>query len=380
MKLIDLIAGARPNFVKIASIASAIAEFQASGHDIAFRLIHTGQHFDAVMSDAFFEELGIPEPDINLGAHGGSIAEVTSAIMVGYERLLASARSNCCIVVGDVTSTMACSIAAKRANIPLAHVEAGIRSGDMRMPEEINRIVTDSITDWFFTTSRWAGANLSKAGISDDRIFFVGNTMIDTLLKHRDSFRVPAGEQFEGLEHRGYLVLTLHRPSNVDEPARLREIVEAVCTGAGNVPVVFPVHPRTRKSVSSGAAWPANLRFTQALPYLAFNGLVGGSLGVLTDSGGITEEATVMGIPCGTIRDSTERPETIEQGTNELLGTGTERIASAAMRMTAGSWKQGSIPELWDGRSGIRIVDHLCRLLSGAAGASPTSAAMRPPA
>lgn len=373
MKLIDLIAGARPNFVKIASIASAISDVQAGGHEIAFRIVHTGQHFDPVMSDAFFEDLGIPEPHINLGAHGGSIAEVTSAIMVGYEKLLAKVPADCCIVVGDVTSTMACAISAKRANIPVAHVEAGIRSRDMRMPEELNRIVTDSITDWFFTTSRWAGENLQKAGVPESRIFFVGNTMIDTLLKHRDKFRLPAGQEFEGLARREYLVLTLHRPSNVDDPRRLREIVEAVCHGAGNVPVVFPVHPRTRKGIPASTAWPANLRITQALPYLEFNGLVGHSLGVLTDSGGITEEATVMGIPCGTIRDSTERPETVEQGTNELLGTGADRITTAAMRMAARSWKKGSVPELWDGRSGVRIAEHLCRLLSINAAAPPVA-------
>lgn len=367
MKRIDLIAGARPNFVKIASIAGAIADFQARGHDVSFRLVHTGQHFDPVMSDAFFEELQIPAPDVNLGVRGGSIAEVTSAIMVGYENLLANARPDCCLVVGDVTSTMACAIAAKRANVPLAHVEAGIRSYDMRMPEEINRIVTDAITDWFFTTSRWAGENLTKTGVPRERIFFVGNTMIDTLLKHREKFRLPHGREFAGLRHRGYLVLTLHRPSNVDDTTRLREIVEAVCHGADQVPVVFPVHPRTMRSIASIAAeWPVNLRLTQALPYLAFNGLVGESLGVLTDSGGITEEATVMGIPCGTIRESTERPETVEQGTNELLGTGADRIRDASARMAAGTWKKGTVPELWDGRSGARIVDHLWRLLNDA--------------
>lgn len=363
MKIIDVVAGARPNFVKIASIIDAINASQSRGTRLNFRLIHTGQHFDRAMSGDFFDQLGIPEPDINLGVKGGSIAEVTGAIMLGYEKVLSETRPDCCVVVGDVTSTMACAISAKRANVPLAHVEAGIRSYDMTMPEELNRIVTDSITDWFFTTTLWAGENLIKSGVSTDRIFFVGNTMIDTLLKNRANFSLPVGEEFSCLEQEGYIVLTLHRPSNVDSPARLKELVWAVCDGAGEIPVVFPVHPRTLKNIKGTVGWPSTLRLVDAQPYLQFNGLVQNSIGVLTDSGGITEETTVMGVPCGTIRSSTERPETVEVGTNELLGTDPRSVRAAAERMATRRWKQGSAPEMWDGRSGIRIAEHLYRLL-----------------
>lgn len=363
MLLIDVIAGARPNFVKIASIIDAIVTARREGRNVKYRLVHTGQHFDHVMSEAFFTQLGIPMPDVNLGAGSGTLATVTGAIMIGYEDLLLRDPADCCLVVGDVTSTMACAIAAKRAGMPLAHVEAGIRSFDLSMPEEINRIVTDSITDWFFTTSRWAGENLNNTGVSAEQIFFVGNTMIDTLLKHRNDFKRPREGAFAALVDGEYLVLTLHRPSNVDDRARLLGLVSAVCEGAGDVPVIFPVHPRTAKNLDPSFTLPSNLMQVPSLPYLEFNGLVENSIGVLTDSGGITEEATVMGIPCGTIRDSTERPETVSEGTNELLGTDPARVRDAAARMALRTWKRGGIPELWDGKAGARIVDTLCNLL-----------------
>lgn len=363
MPLIDIIAGARPNFVKIASIVDAIAVARANGADLRHRLVHTGQHTDPLMSGSFFEQLGIPAPDVNLGAARGTLAAVAGSIMLGYESLLAEAPADCCIVVGDVTSTMACAITAKRAGLTLAHVEAGIRSHDMSMPEEVNRLVTDAVTDWFFTTSRWAGDNLRAAGVGDERIFFVGNTMIDTLLRHRSRFTMPEGEPFAGLTASGYLVLTLHRPSNVDDSERLRQLVTAACAGAAPLPVVFPVHPRTARRMSDSHAWPVNLRIAPPQPYLEFNGLMASATGVLTDSGGITEEATVMGIPCGTLRHNTERPETVEVGTNELLGVELAAVEDAAERMRSRVWKKGGIPELWDGAAGTRIATHLRELL-----------------
>lgn len=363
MPLIDVIAGARPNFVKIASIVSAMTAAREEGAGITCRVVHTGQHTDPLMSESFFTQLGIPVPDVNLGASGRTLASIAGSIMVGYEDLLLRSPADCCVVVGDVTSTMACAISAKRAGMPVAHVEAGIRSFDMSMPEELNRIVTDSVSDWFFTTSRWAGENLVASGIGDEKVFFVGNTMIDTLIRHRHRFRMPREGAFEGLTPGGYLVLTLHRPANVDDPAMLFRLVTAACAGAFPMPVVFPVHPRTAKRLEQRADWPENLRRVPPLPYLEFNGLVADSLGVLTDSGGITEEATVMGIPCGTLRPNTERPETIEVGTNELLGVDPRVIEDAAARMRNRSWKRGAIPELWDGQSGVRIVRHLRELL-----------------
>jgi len=244
---IDLIAGARPNFMKIAPIIDAIRREQEKGTNIHFRLVHTGQHYDRNMSGSFFDQLGIPEPDINLGAGGGSQAEQTAAIMIGYEKLLEQKPSDLCLVVGDVTSTMACAITAQKMHIPVAHVEGGIRSGDWTMPEEINRLATDSVTNWFFTTSETANENLRKAGVEDERIFYVGNTMIDTLLKHRSRFRKPKAWDDLGLREGKYIVMTLHRPSNVDEEETLKSLMEEIIDNSQNLPLVFPVHPRTAK-------------------------------------------------------------------------------------------------------------------------------------
>ena len=317
------------------------------------------------MSGAFFTQLGIPEPHVNLAVGPGSPAALTGAIMVAYETLLASAPADLCLVVGDVTSTMACAITARRLGIRLAHVEAGIRSGDMTMPEEINRIVTDSIADWFFTTSPEAGENLRQTGIGADRIFFVGNTMIDTLLAHRSSLVIPRLAGGPQLTARGYLVLTLHRPANVDTHAVLAGLLAAAAKAAGALPLIFPVHPRTARSLETIGALPENLHLVEPLPYLEFNGLVAHALGVITDSGGVSEETTVMGVPCLTLRDSTERPETVTLGTNVLIGTDPENLAPALADLLAGRWKQGRIPPLWDGQASRRIVAHLCELMPG---------------
>ena len=356
---IDLIAGARPNFMKISPIIDAIKVAQSKGENIEFRLVHTGQHYDKNMSGSFFEQLGIPMPDVNLEAGGGTQAEQTAKIMIGYEALLEKKSTDYCLVVGDVTSTMACSIVAKKMNIDVIHVEGGIRSWDLTMPEEINRMVTDSITDYFFTTSETANHNLEKNGIPKSRIFYVGNTMIDTLLKHRPNFMKPAVWDKVGLKEKNYIVMTLHRPANVDEEQILKELMDEIMAHSQNIPIIFPVHPRTAKQLKSLGISYSNLHIVEPLGYLEFNYLVERAKAVITDSGGITEETTVMNIPCMTLRDNTERPETIELGTNELLGVNPKAIAPAMAKLFSGDWKTGSIPRLWDGKTAKRIVTNL---------------------
>jgi UDP-N-acetylglucosamine 2-epimerase (non-hydrolysing) len=359
---LDIIAGARPNFMKIAPIIDAIHKAQSEGHDINFRLVHTGQHYDKNMSGSFFEELGIPEPDVNLNAGGGTQAEQTSAIMIGYEKLLLDSKPDLCIVVGDVTSTMACSITAQKQHVPVAHIEGGIRSGDWSMPEEINRMVTDSITNYFFTTSENANENLRSLGIKNDRIFFVGNTMIDTLLKNRSRFKKPSFWDELNLKKGEYLVMTLHRPANVDEEEKLKELLDEILKNSRELKLIFPVHPRTSKILLNLGVSHSRMVMIEPLGYLEFNYLVERSMAVITDSGGITEETTVMGVPCITLRENTERPETITLGTNELIGTDPKAIKPALDKLFSGQWKKGSIPELWDGKTAERIVKDLLNL------------------
>jgi UDP-N-acetylglucosamine 2-epimerase (non-hydrolysing) len=334
--LIDIIAGARPNFMKIAPIINALRARQAAGSALRWRLVHTGQHYDERMSGGFFEQLGIPAPDVNLEAGSGTQAEQTASIMVRYEQLLLNTPSALCLVVGDVTSTMACAIAAQKLRIPVAHVEGGIRSGDWGMPEEINRLVTDSITNWFFTTSAAANANLRASGVGDERIFFVGNTMIDTLLANLPRLRAPAFWDDAGLEPGGYFVMTLHRPANVDQASGFAHLLDAVGEATRGLPVIFPVHPRTAKTLAALPARPAGLMVVDAQPYLEFNHLVRHARGVITDSGGVTEETTVLGVPCITLRDTTERPETVSIGTNELIGTDPAALKPALDRLFDG--------------------------------------------
>lgn len=359
---IDLIAGARPNFIKIAPIIDAIHKAQKKGDNIHYRLIHTGQHYDKNMSDSFFNQLGIPQPDLNLGAGGGTQAEQTAAIMIGYEKLLVLEKSDLCLVVGDVTSTMACSIVAQKAHIPVAHVEAGIRSGDWSMPEEINRLITDSITNYFFTTTQEAGINLKKSGIADERVHWVGNTMIDTLLKHYKKFQKPKiWDQLNLIKNR-YIVITLHRPSNVDEKNFFKSLINEIIINSQNLPIIFPVHPRTEKILDSLRLDYDHFHAIDPLGYLEFNYLVKNAKAVITDSGGITEETTVMGIPCMTLRNNTERPETVKLGTNILLGTNPKAIKPAMEKLFSGKWKKGSIPEMWDGKTAERIVSILTKM------------------
>ena len=359
---IDLIAGARPNFIKISSIIYAIRKAQKEGKKIDYRLVHTGQHYDRNMSGLFFDQLDIPSPDENLGAGSGTQAEQTAKIMVGYESLLLNGHPDFCLVVGDVNSTMACSIVAKKLNIRVVHVEGGIRSWDLTMPEEINRMVTDSITDYFFTTSKTANQNLLKNGVNKEKIFFVGNTMIDTLLKHRQNLIKPPLWDKVGLEENNYIVITLHRPANVDEERILKELMDEIIAHSCGVPIIFPVHPRTAKQLDSLGISHSNLHTVEPLSYLEFNYLVERAKAVITDSGGITEETTVMDIPCMTLRDNTERPETIDLGTNELLGVNPEAIGPAMKKLFSGEWKKGKVPHLWDGKTAERIIDQLLQL------------------
>ena len=306
---IDLIAGARPNFIKIAPIIDAIQKAQKLGKNIPFSLIHTGQHYDKKMSGDFFDQLGIPEPHINLECGGGSHAEQTSNIMLRFEKELLANPADMVLVVGDVTSTMACAIVAQKLHVKVAHVEGGIRSGDWTMPEEINRLVTDSITNYFFTTTQNASNNLRKSGVEDERIFLVGNTMIDTLLKHRPNFKKPSLWDVLNLKEGKFIVITLHRPANVDEGSKLKSLIDEIIINTRDLPLVFPVHPRTAKMLVSIGIHHERLHLIEPLGYLEFNYLVERSKAVITDSGGITEETTVMGVPCMTIRDNTERPK-----------------------------------------------------------------------
>ena len=357
MNHITIIAGARPNFMKVAPIINEIKKRKAEGVDIDYSLVHTGQHYDKKMSGDFFEQLNIPEPDANLSAGGGTQAEQTGAIMIRFEEHLMQNPTDLVLVVGDVTSTMACAITAQKLHIKVAHVEAGIRSNDWSMPEEINRLVTDSITNYFFTTSDVANANLRASGYSDDQIFFVGNCMIDTLLVNRPRFIKPSIWEELGLREKGYFMMTLHRPANVDEGAKLKELMDEIINNTRDMSLVFPVHPRTKKMLNELGIEHERLHMVDPMSYLEFNYLVERSFAVVTDSGGITEETTVMGVPCLTLRDNTERPETITVGTNELIGTDPKNIAPAMKTLFAGEWKKGSIPELWDGKTALRIIN-----------------------
>ena len=363
MRKIDIIAGARPNFMKIGPIVHAIEKHnRTADHQIEYRLIHTGQHYDKKMSEDFFTQLNIPEPKINLGVGSGSAAQQTANIMLRYEEAVKEWKPDLCIVVGDVTSTMACAIVAKKEWIKVAHVEGGIRSGDEKMPEEINRMVTDSITDFFFTTTVLANSNLASLGHGEDKIFFVGNTMIDSLLGNLKRLMQPPLWNEYNLKEKDYLVMTLHRPSNVDGYENLRELLSLINENVGDKKVVFPMHPRTKKMFDQLGIAFDKLIVTGPMSYLEFIYIIKHSAGVVTDSGGITEETTVLNIPCMTLRNSTERPETVTMGTNEIVGTDPKNIVPYLQKLIAGDWKSGSVPELWDGKTAERIVNIISKL------------------
>ncbi|MGL2962662.1 non-hydrolyzing UDP-N-acetylglucosamine 2-epimerase [Flavobacterium sp. RSB2_4_14] len=356
---ITIIAGARPNFIKIAPIIKAVQKKQSEGKSISFRLVHTGQHYDKNLSDTFFEELNIPHPNANLEVKSGSQAEQTAAIMIAFEKDLVQNPCDLVLVVGDVNSTMACAIVAKKMNTKVVHVEAGIRSGDMTMPEEINRIVTDSITDYFFTTSTSASENLLKYGVESSNVHFVGNVMIDTLYQNLDRISAPSFWNNFNLETGNYIILTLHRPSNVDEEKSLIDLLEGIDKMVENKKVIFPIHPRTKAILGETNLNLKNILFVEPQGYLNFMFLIKNSFAVITDSGGISEETTVLGIPCFTMRTTTERPETIEIGTNTLVGTSIENLKELFGAFLKSGLRKAEIPELWDGKASERIIDIL---------------------
>ncbi len=356
---VTIVAGARPNFMKIAPIIKQFDAAKKQGSNISYRLVHTGQHYDKKMSADFFDELQIPYPDVNLECGGGTQAEQTASIMVRFEKELGANKPDVVIVVGDVTSTMACTITAKKLCVDVAHVEGGIRSGDMTMPEEINRIVTDSICDHFFTTSECANELLKRTGVDAQRIHFVGNTMIDSLYNNIERLVAPAVWNEQKLSAKNYFLVTLHRPSNVDEPQQLASLIEAILNSTGNLPVIFPVHPRTMKNLTKVDVAAGRLICTEPMSYLQFIYLVKHAKAVITDSGGITEEATVLDVPCMTLRNSTERPETVTMGSNELVGTDADKLKPYLKKVMSNNWKSGTVPPLWDGRTSERIVAKL---------------------
>ncbi len=366
LKVLNVV-GARPNFMKIAPIIEAMNRHAGR---IRHLLIHTGQHYDERMSRSFFQDLGLPRPDIDLGVGSGTHAEQTARIMIEFEKVCLRLNPDLVLVVGDVNSTMACTITAKKLGILVAHVEAGLRSRDMTMPEEINRLCTDVLSDYLFTTDRFACENLRAEGVAEDRIYFVGNVMIDTLLKHREMAQKLDLSAKWGLQPRGYATVTLHRPSNVDNPSTLREILDALSEVSAEISIVFPIHPRTRKRIDSfgfghyfsNGTEKGGICWTEPLGYLEFLHLNLAARMVFTDSGGLQEETTVLGIPCITIRENTERPITCVEGTNVVVGSKKGSILAAARRVLDGVVPAGRIPEKWDGKAAERIVEVLLSL------------------
>ena len=351
MKIINVV-GARPNFMKIAPIVEAMKQAPS----IQQLLVHTGQHYDAAMSEVFFKQLGIPVPDMDLGVGSGSHAEQTARVMIEFEKVLLAEKPDMVLVVGDVNSTMACSIVAAKLLVKVVHVEAGLRSFDRTMPEEINRLVTDALADVLFTTSRDADENLAREGVPAGKVHFVGNVMIDTLLKQRETAsKLDVISRF-GVTAKGFALVTLHRPSNVDDPAVLPGIVSALQKISQTMPVVFPIHPRTRKRVAEFGLNLDGIQCVDPLGYLEFLNLTSNAGVVLSDSGGLQEETTILRVPCLTLRNNTERPVTITHGTNVMVGTDPDRILTAFNKIMSGDWKPAGPPELWDGHAAERIV------------------------
>jgi UDP-N-acetylglucosamine 2-epimerase (non-hydrolysing) len=379
MKVIQVV-GARPNFMKVAPLHRAIKNLAGW----TSKIVHTGQHFDAKMSDIFFTQLELPKPDFFLGIGGGSHTEVTAKIMLAFEKIVESEKPDLIIVVGDVTSTLACTLVAIKMGIPLAHVEAGLRSGDRTMPEEINRILTDSVANYLFVTEQSGLDHLKREGVPDEKVFFTGNVMIDSLVRYQEKAKSSSileelGLQPSDLENRrevsrlyetDYIVMTMHRPANVDTETGLKAILELIELSTAKTKVVFPIHPRTRSNMAKFGLEDTltqnkNLILTEPLGYLEFIQLMTHSKAILTDSGGIQEETTYLGIPCLTFRDSTERPITVTLGTNQLLADLNPKITFAALEeILAGHHKKGQIPPLWDGHAAERIAENLFNLFS----------------
>jgi UDP-N-acetylglucosamine 2-epimerase (non-hydrolysing) len=374
MKIV-LVAGARPNFMKIAPLLKAIAEHnelnkpnkpnELKEREIVPILVHTGQHYDYEMSQVFFEELKLPQPDVHLGIGSGTHAEQTGKIMIELEKVLFAQKPDLVLVVGDVNSTLAAALAAVKLHIPVAHVEAGLRSYDQTMPEEINRLLTDHISDYLFTTSKYDDDNLRKEGIPEDKIYRVGNIMADSLLDSREIARKSDIPSRLGLKEQSYAVLTLHRPSNVDEKASLFRIIDTIMQIAHKILIVFPAHPRTQKRLKEFGilnnlpVTSRQLLITEPLGYLSFLNLEMNARMVITDSGGMQVETTILSIPCLTMLDHPVWPITHEQGTNILVGSDCQKLKEEAFKVLNGKWKKGSIPELWDGKTAERIVEKL---------------------
>ena len=360
--LVMNVVGARPNFMKIAPVVEAMREAGLPQY-----LAHTGQHYDEKMSSLFFEELGIPAPDINLEVGSGSQAVQTAEILRRFEPVVLEKKPDMVVVVGDVNSTMACTLVAVKLGIPVAHIEAGLRSFDRSMPEEINRLVTDCLADLLFVSELSGLENLRSEGVPDEKVHFVGNVMIDTLLRHRESANKSNVRARLGVDSGcGYALVTLHRPSNVDDLSKLAGLLCALDELARELPVVFPIHPRTRKNAMEAGLEPelGRLVTTDPLGYLDFLNLMSNAQVVITDSGGVQEETTVLGVPCLTVRENTERPATIACGTNRLVGTSPDAILRAARQVLHGPRLESRLPELWDGNAARRIVDVLMRTLS----------------
>ena len=364
MKILNVV-GARPNFMKVAPLMAAYETCPA----IQPVLVHTGQHYDEQMSDLFFRQLGIPQPDLNLGVGSASHAVQTADIMKAFEPVVLDQHPDAVLVVGDVNSTIACGLVAVKLGVRLVHVEAGLRSFDRAMPEEINRLLTDAISDLLFCTEQSGVDNLLREGIPDERIFLVGNVMIDTLLRNKakadasnilDELNLTTGE---------YAVLTLHRPSNVDDPSVLGRLLNALEVIQKDLPIIFPIHPRTRKNLSrlgldQRVKAMSNLRLIDPMGYLDFLKLTSSAKLVLTDSGGIQEETTILRVPCLTLRENTERPITAEVGSNRVVGTDPAKILGAYREVVSGRWRRPQVPPLWDGAAGQRIVKILCETLA----------------
>jgi UDP-N-acetylglucosamine 2-epimerase (non-hydrolysing) len=360
MKVVHVV-GARPNFMKIAPVMEALGRYPNRFEQV---LVHTGQHYDQEMSQVFFDDLTIPRPDIDLGVGSGSHAEQTARVMLAFEPVLLEQEPDLVLVVGDVNSTLACSLVAAKLGVPVAHVEAGLRSFDRTMPEEINRVLTDHIADLLFTTEQSASENLRCEGVAQERIHFVGNVMIDTLLRHRERALALGVLGERGLEAQAYALLTLHRPSNVDVPRVLSGILEALAEIQTRLPVLFPAHPRTVERLAESGyeqrlEGMPNLHVTEPMGYLAFLNLMTNARLVLTDSGGIQEETTILGVPCLTLRENTERPVTVTVGTNRVVGSDSGRIVDETMAVLDGERRTGRVPELWDGQAARRIAQVL---------------------
>ena len=357
VKKVISVVGARPNFMKVAPLHFALQKYPSILH----RIVHTGQHYDDNMSKVFFDDLELPRPDIYLGVGSGSHAVQTAKVMVEFEKIALTEKPDLVVVVGDVNSTLASSLVCSKLSIPVAHVEAGLRSFDRTMPEEINRILTDSIADYLFVSERSGLSNLRKEGVPRSKVFFVGNVMIDSLIRFRKKARQSKIKESLGVKVRRYTLVTLHRPSNVDVRDNLTRLIKAIQEIAGTHPVVFPVHPRTRKmmdefGLSEKVNTSGNIVLCEPIGYLDFLCLLESSALVVTDSGGIQEETTYLGVPCLTMRENTERPITVSKGTNRLLGFKFERIAIEARKVFEAKAKKGNVPELWDGKAAERIA------------------------